>query len=132
MALGMSEYLCDAWLNALCNNTSFAVPTTYVKLHVGDPGTAGTANAAVETTRKAVSWGAPAAPSGGNVVISNDVQVSWDPIAGSEDASHFSLWDDPTAGNYLGSGLITAIAYSAGATYTVAVGGLTLTIPINT
>ena len=51
MATGLSAYLCNSFLNALGNNTSYAVTQVYVKLHVGDPGSAATANAATETTR---------------------------------------------------------------------------------
>lgn len=126
MALGMSTYTATAWLNALGNNTSFAVTQVYVKLHIGDPGAAGTANAATETTRKSVSFGAPTGTT--TVTIANDVAVTWTNIAGSQDASHFSLWDNLTAGNYLGSGLNTAGAYVAGDTYDVAIGDLTVSL----
>ena len=132
MAVGMSEFLCDSWLNALCNATSFSVTTVYMKLHTGDPGAAGSSNAATETTRKSVSFGAPAAPAAGVVTISNDAQVQWTSISGSQDATHYSLWDDPTAGNYLGSGLITASAYTAGDTLTFAVGDIDLSLNIAT
>lgn len=126
MTLGMSTYTATAWLNTIGNNTSFAVTNIFVKLHVGDPGAAGTANAAVETTRKSISFGAPTGTT--TVTIANDVAVTWTTIAGSEDASHFSLWDNVSAGNYLGSGLNTAGAYVAGDTYDVAIGALTVAL----
>lgn len=126
MTLGMSTLTATAYLNASFNNTSYAVTQAYVKLHVGDPGSAGTANAAVETTRKAVSFGTPTGTS--TVTIANDVAVTWTTIAGSEDASHFSLWDAVSGGNYLGSGLNTAGAYVAGDTYDVAIGALTVSL----
>lgn len=132
MAVGMSEYLADSWLNALCNATSFSVTTVYVQLHTGDPGAAGTANVATETTRKTVSFGAPAAPAAGVVTISNDAQVQWTNIAGSQDATHYSLWDNSSGGNYLGSGLVTASAYTAGDTLTFAVGDIDLSLNVAT
>ena len=58
MATGLSSYLAGSWLNAVGNNTSFAVAQVYVKLHVGDPSSNGTANPATETTRKAAHHGA--------------------------------------------------------------------------
>ncbi len=125
MAVGISAYTANALFNALGNNTSFAVATCYVKLHTADPGAAGTTAAATETTRKAVSFGAA---SGG--AISNDAAITWTSIAGSEDATHFSLWDDLTAGNFLGSGTITANAYTAGDTYEIAIGDLDLSLTV--
>ena len=58
--MSYSNYLENAINDAVCNNTSLAVATVYVKLHIGDPGEAGTSNAAGETTRKAASFGASA------------------------------------------------------------------------
>lgn len=127
MTLGMSTYSANGFLGGLCNNVPWSVPQAYVKLHVGDPGAAGTANPAVETARKAVSFGTQ---SGG--AIANDVAIDWTAIAGSEDASHFSLWDTvgPAGGNFLGSGLNTAGAYIALDTYHVAIGSLTLVLAV--
>lgn len=125
MAHGIGAYLGNAWLNALGNNTSFAVAQVYVKLHVGDPGAAGTLNPATETTRKAASFGVA---SGG--VLTSDADVSWTNIAGSEDANHFTAWDSLTTGNFLFSGTITANPYDAGDTYTISSGNLTATLTL--
>ena len=125
MAHGIGSYLGNAWLNALGNNTSFAVAQVYVKLHVGDPGANGTANPATETTRKAVSFGVASAG-----VLASDADVSWTNIAGSEDANHFTAWDDLTAGNFLFSGTITANPYDAGDTYTISSGNLTASLTL--
>jgi hypothetical protein len=128
MALGPSEYTVDGWLNALFNATAFSVAQAYLQLHTADPGAAGTTAVATETTRKSLSFGAPAAPAGGVITISNDVQVQYTSIAGSQDASHYSLWDAATAGNFLGSGLITANAYTAGDTLTFAIGDIDISL----
>jgi hypothetical protein len=125
MAHGISAYLGNAWLNALGNNTSFAVAQVYVKLHVGDPGANGTANPATETTRKAVSFGVASAGA-----LASDADVSWTNIAGSEDANHFTAWDSLTTGNFLFSGTITANPYDAGDTYTISSGNLTATLTL--
>jgi hypothetical protein len=125
MATGISAYLANAWLNALGNATSFSVTTAYVKLHVGDPGAAGTSNAATETTRKSVSF---AAASNGS--MASDADVSWTNIAGSQDATHFTAWDNATTGNFLFSGTITGNAYTAGDTYTISSGGLTVSLTV--
>jgi hypothetical protein len=125
MAHGIGAYLGNAWLNALGNNTSFAVAQVYVKLHVGDPGANGTANPATETTRKAVSFGVASAG-----VLTSDDDVTWTNIAGSEDANHFTDWDSLTTGNFLFSGTITANPYDAGDTYTISSGNLTASLTL--
>lgn len=127
MTLGMSTYVANSVLNAMCNATPWSIAQVYVKLHVGDPGSVGTANPAVETLRKAASFALAASG-----VVANDVAVTWSVIAGSEDASHFSLWDTvgPAGGNFLGSGLNTAGPYGAGDTYDVAIGALTIALAV--
>ena len=125
MATGLSSYLCNSFLNALRNNTSYAVTQVYIKLHVGDPGSAATANAATETTRKSVSFAAASAGA-----IASDADISWTNIAGSQDATHFSAWDSLTVGNFLFSGTITGNAYTAGDTYTISSGNLSASLTV--
>ena len=125
MATGISAYLANAWMNALGNATAFSVTTPYIKLHVGDPGAAGTSNAATETTRKAVSFAAAS-----NGALASDADVVWTNIAGSQDATHFTAWDNATTGNFLFSGTITGNAYTAGDTYTISSGGLTVSLTV--
>jgi hypothetical protein len=97
----------------------------WIKLHVGDPGAAGTANAATETTRKQPTM---AAPSGGSVA--NSAAVLWSSIAGSEDATHFSGWSASTAGSFGYSGTITAAAYVATNDYQIDIGGMVVSLPL--
>ncbi len=125
MAVGISNYLANQWLDALGNNDTFAVTNVYVKLHVGDPGASGTANAATETTRKEASFSA--ASSG---TLTSDTALNWTNIAGSQDATHFTAFDDVTAGNFLFSGIITANAYTAGDTFTIASGSLSVSLTV--
>ena len=125
MAHGISAYLGNAWMDALGNATAFSVATPYVKLHTNDPGTAGTASPATETTRKAVSFGAASAG-----VLTSDADVSWTNITGNQDANHFTCWDALVAGNFLFSGTIVAGAYTAGDTYTISAGNLTVSLTL--
>jgi len=121
MAVGLKASVANSLLDALGNATNYTAPTaTYVKLHTGDPGASAASNAATETTRKAVSFAAASAGS-----MASDADVTWTNIAGSEDATHFSVWDAATNGNFLWSGTITANAYVAGDTYTISSGGMT-------
>lgn len=125
MATGISSYLADQWLDALGNNDTFAVAAVYVKLHVGDPGAAATANAATETTRKEASFSA--ASSG---TLTSDAALTWTNIAGSQDATNFSAWDNISAGNFLFSGTVTANAYTAGDTFTISSAALTVSLTV--
>lgn len=125
MATGLSAYLANAFLDSVGNATAFSVSTAYVKLHVADPGANGTANPATETTRKSVSF---AAASGG--ALASDAAISWTNIAGSEDATYFTAWDASTAGNFLFSGTITGNPYTAGDTYTIPSGSLTVSLSV--
>ena len=125
MATGLSSYLAGSWLNAVGNNTSFAVAQVYVKLHVGDPSSNGTANPATETTRKAASFGTASAG-----VLTSDADVVWTNIAGSQTATFFTAWDAATSGNFLFSGSITGNPYTAGDTFTIASGALTVSLTL--
>ena len=125
MATGLSAYLANSFLNALGNATAYSVTLPYIKLHVGDPGANGTANPAVETTRKSVSFAVASAGA-----IASDADITWTNIAGSEDATFFTAWDDLTAGNFLFSGTITGNPYSAGDTYTIVSGSLSASLVV--
>ncbi len=129
MATGFKPTVAQSILNAVVNNTTYTagVTTMYVKLHIGDPGVAGTSNPATETTRNAATFGVASATTG---VVTNDGAVTWTNIAGSQDATHFSVWDDPTAGNFLWSGVIVANAFTAGDTYTFDIGSFSLALTI--
>ena len=110
----ISNYGELAFLNTL-RNTSFAVTAPYVKLHLGDPGEAATSNAAVETTRKVAAWSAAAS---GAIVTS--ATMEWTNVSTTEPYSHWSMWDDSTAGNALWSGaLATSAAVTAGDTFQI-------------
>lgn len=96
--------LANRWLDMLAG-TAFTAPTNvYVKLHTGDPGAAGTANASAETTRKQITWSAAA--SGSKSMNGTLSWTSW--AAGTETISHISIWDNSTAGNVLWSGQLSS------------------------
>ncbi|MFI9154493.1 hypothetical protein [Streptomyces sp. NPDC053367] len=101
--------------------------TTYpwIKLHTGDPGAAGTSNAATETTRKQATW---ASASGGAKTTSAD--LSWTSVSGSEDYTHFSMWTASTGGSFGGSGTVTANAVTSGDTFTIPAGELDLSLSV--
>jgi len=125
MAVGLAPATANSILNSLCRATAWTAPSAvWIKLHTADPGAAGATAPATETTRKQITFGSVAA--GGS--IANTAAVQWTNIlaTGTEDASHYSLWDASTAGNFLASGVITANAFVAGDTYNMAIGAIVL------
>ena len=124
--MSMSDYLEDKIGNVLLGGgtgTNFTAPSNvYVKLHTGDPGENGTANAAGETTRKSVTF----TTSGG--VNTSSTDATWTSVSTSETYAYVSLWDNSTAGNCLGSGaLASSKAVNSGDTFTISAGNLTYT-----
>lgn len=111
--------------NAMLNgfrNTSFVVAATYVKLHTGDPGSAGTANAGAVTTRSQATF---AAASSGALALTG-TNPSWS-MTTTETISHISVWDASSAGNFLWSASLSASkAVANGDTLTLTSCGLSL------
>ena len=125
MTTGLASGIANSVLNALCRAVAWTEPAAfYVKLHTGDPGSAGTSNAASEATRQAVTF---SAASGG--AITNSADVVWADVSDPETYSHVSFWSASSAGTFLGSDdLATARAVLAGDTFTIAAGDLDLSI----
>ena len=123
MAVGLgTTTLANQWLNMLRGVAFTAPAATYVKLHTGDPGAAGTANPAAVTSRSAVTL---AAASGGAVALTG-TQPSWS-MTTSETISYISIWDNSTGGNFLWSAqLAVAKTVADGDTLTLTTCGLSL------
>lgn len=119
----ISNFLENELLDTLDGaGSAYSASATYLKLHTGDPGEAGTNNAATETTRKAVSFNA--ASSGSKTSTGT---VEWTLVAATETYSHWSLWDASTGGNCLWYGALSANAsVTAGDTFEIT--SLTLTL----
>jgi hypothetical protein len=96
MTVGLAATtLANNWLNML-RATAFTAPAaTYIKLHTGDPGAAGTANASAVTTRQSATFSAASA---GAIALSNSPAFT---MTTTETISHISVWDASTAGNLL-------------------------------
>lgn len=101
MTAGLASATAASILN-VWRGTAFTGVTVYVKLHVGDPGAAGTANASAVTTRNAATWNAPSA---GSMTISSLAGFA---MTATETITHISFWDAATLGNFLGSAALTA------------------------
>lgn len=125
MATGIASAMANSMLNALCRNVAWTQPAAfYVKLHTADPGSAGATAAAANTTRQSAAFSASSAGA-----IQNNADIVWTNVSNSETYSHVSFWDASTAGTFLGSAALTASkAVTAGDTFTIASGSLTLSI----
>lgn len=117
----------NAMLDLFGNASQTGYSTPHLKLHTGDPGAAGTANASSETTRKAISFaaasnGSKAASAPGGVVAS---WASW--TAGTQNIQYVSLWTALTGGTFLGS-IQLASAKTVNDSDTLNITALTLSI----
>lgn len=102
MTVGLASAHAHSFLNVY-RATAYSAVTPWVKLHTGDPGASGTANASAETDRKQLTFSAPSA---GSMAASAVSWTGWD--AGTETLSHFSIWDAETSGNFKQSGTFSA------------------------
>lgn len=102
MTAGLASAHAHGILN-LFRGTNYAAPAgVFVKLHTGDPGSAGTANASAVTTRNQVTF---AAPLNGSMALSSLAGYS---MTATETITHISLWDAASGGNFLESATLTA------------------------
>lgn len=123
--MALSETVRNAYLNALCKNTSYANAAVWVQMHTGDPGSAGTSNPAGNTTRQQGTFGSVA--SGG--AISNTADIAWTSVSTTEVYSHISLWSASTSGTYLGSASLTASkSVNSGDNFSIPTGDLDISI----
>lgn len=127
MAVGVSTTnVANGWLNAIRSGgtTYTVVAGTFVQLHTGDPGAAGTANISVgSATRNSVTQNAA---SSGSITISGTAGP-WTNGGTSETITHVSVWSAASAGNFLYSAALSAgQAWASGNTFTL--NGLTVSI----
>lgn len=122
MTVGLATTaLANAWLNTV-NNTSFAITATWVALHVGDPGAAGTANPSAVTTRQQVTF---SAASGGALALSA-TPTAWN-MTTSETITHISVWSASSSGTfYWSAALSVSKSVANGDTLTLNTCGLSL------
>lgn len=100
----LSTYAGNGLLDHITGTSAFTGPTnTYVQMHTGAPGLAGTANVANLSTRTiAGAWSVAAAGA-----TDNDALIAFTGTA-SETLSHLSIFDALTTGNCLWQGALTA------------------------
>ena len=107
-----------------------AMPTTlYLKAHIGNPGDSGLNNAAVETTRKAVTLAAPSVVVAGNYDALSSAQVQWLNVAATETWTHLSYWSAASGGTCWFIDDITDTPVVAGQTVSIDVGSAGVRFP---
>jgi hypothetical protein len=115
MTLGISAAHSNSIINVM-RSTSYTSFTPWLKLHTGDPGSAGTANASAETTRKQLTFADPAGT--GSAAATAVTWTSWG--VGSETITHVSLWDASSAGNFkMSAALASSLPATNGATVSI-------------
>lgn len=130
MAEGASETAVSAFLSALFQGTAFGLTEGWLQFHLGAPGPAGTANPAGET-RRVAAFDTPFGtnPASGEIVNDDDIGPLVD-VTDTEVWTHWTYWDDETAGAFWFSGTLTGGSVTAGDDVTIAAGQLTVTVPI--
>jgi len=126
MATGLAASVAQAILDALCRSVAWSEPAAfYCKLHTGDPGAAGTANAFGDTTRKVATFAAAA--SDGTITTSAD--MNWTNVSAAGTVSHVSFWDAVSGGAFIGSDdLATARTLAIGDNFTILAGDADLSL----
>lgn len=114
--MSISNYAENKILEHTTGKTAWTMPTTiYIKLHIGDAGEDGTANAAANTSRQSCTWGTASAGS-----IATTATLSWTNVSTTETYSHWSAWDNSTAGNCIWTGALSSSAsVTAGDTFEI-------------
>lgn len=127
MADNISSGVANNVLALLLNGTAYAGFTaTFVQLHTGAPGANGVSNVAGNNVRQPA--GAFTAPAGG--ATANSAAINWTSVSTSETYSHASLWSAASGGIFICSGALSASAITAGQNFQIAIGGLTVSIPV--
>ena len=121
--MSISNYAELKLLDHITGKAGYSTPANvYIKLHTGDSGEDGTLNAAANTLRKVTTWAVAASGS-----ISTSATLEWTSVPTTETYSHWSMWDNLTAGNCLWTGALSAsAAVTAGDTFQITT--LTLTL----
>lgn len=119
-----SDLVANSFLDAVARAVAYSEAGIWVKLHTGDPGSAGTSNAATETTRQQSTFGSAAT----GRAISNTAVIEWLNVSTTETYTWISMWDASSGGNFLGrDDLSSSAAVTAGDTFRIPIGDLDLT-----
>ena len=129
MATGIAVGQANAILDSLCRSVVYADPAGFfLKLHLADPGAAGTTSPAAHTTRVQPTFSAAASGA-----ITNSAAVTWTSMTAAETISHWSAWDTvgPAGGTFLFSdNFTTPRTVAIGDTFEIAIGDLDIDVTV--
>ncbi|MFF2383762.1 hypothetical protein [Streptomyces sp. NPDC058108] len=127
MTAGLASSLVSGWLNTLrtAGAAYSVVAGTFVQLHTGDPGAAGTSNVSVgSATRNSCTF---AASSSGSALALTGAPSAWTNGGTSETLTHVSVWTASTSGTFLFSVALTASrAWASADSFTLSTLGASL------
>lgn len=109
--------------------TAWGTKYHYAKMHTGDPGSAGTANAATETDRINTTWDTPSTAVPFVVTMTHTNQLDLTAVAATEDYAYVSYWSASSGGDYGGSGPVTADPVTVGDNFFLPIGALIVNQP---
>lgn len=98
---------------------------TWVQLHTGAPGAAGTSNVATNSTRKQATFGT----STSNSLITT-ADLLWSSVSTTEAYTHATVWSASTSGNFGGSGAVSSGSVTAGNDFKIAAGSLVASVTL--
>lgn len=130
MALGFSMARANAILNYHFKGVTYTPSSTYfAKLHLGDPGAAGTANPAAATARKAVTFGTNSTAND----LANTAVLAWSSseVTADETWTHITLWSASSGGTFEMSGsLPVPKSVTAGQAWSIVIGDLDISLAV--
>lgn len=125
MATGFAPAEAAAILNAAFRGASYAGnASVFVQLHVGDPGAAGTANPATNTTRQQGTFGNATSTN----TVANSAASTWTSVPATETYTHWSGWTASTGGTFKMSGTVSNGSVTSGNNFVAGIGSLTYTL----
>lgn len=133
MSIGESEATAIAELSATFQGVAYSQTAVWMQLHTADPGGAGTANVASESTRVDVTscFGtAPALAFAGAMQIANDAVIGpWTAVPATEEFTHATFWTASGGGSFIGSATVSGGSVTAGDNFEIPIGGCVITKP---
>jgi hypothetical protein len=127
---GLAPSLVSGWLNTQRTTGNggaaySAVAGTFVQLHTGDPGAAGTSNVSVGSATR--NSGVFSSSSSGSALSLGTPPSAWTNGGTSETLTHISVWTASTSGTFLFSVVLTASkAWASADTFTLNTLGMSL------
>lgn len=107
MTAGWNPAVVDAVLDSVFSGAAWSPPAaSWIQLHTGDPGAAGTSSISSYPTRTVLAW-ASAASASKALSAPVTITASW-PGTNNEAITHVSYWDSASGGTFIVSDQLTA------------------------